>query len=195
MKTLLSAIILAAGESRRMGQPKLLLPLGDKTVIEHAVASMFGSGVDELIVVLGDQAKAVRGILSGLGVKTVVNQDYKRGMSSSLVAGLRAVDPQTQAVLIALGDLPLLRPASVKRLIRAYVSGQHGIVVPVYQGQRGHPVLFDLKYRAALEGLRGDTGAREILTRHPEDVLEVTVSDAGVRRDIDTAEDYRAAAN
>jgi molybdenum cofactor cytidylyltransferase len=190
---MISAVVLAAGVSQRMGQPKPLFKLGRKTILQHVLANLRASRVDEIVVVLGHRAQAVAPSLKGTGCKIVVNPDYARGMSSSIRRGLSAVHPRAQAVLIALGDQPYIPAQVIDRFLSAYSRGDYQIVVPTYGGQRGHPVIIGRRYWPELRALKGDVGGRDILLGHAGDVLEVEVSVPGVLADIDRPGDVREA--
>jgi molybdenum cofactor cytidylyltransferase len=187
---MLSAILLAAGESRRMGELKQLMPLGEGTIIEQAIDNLLASAVDETIVVLGHKAKEIKKAIAAKPVKIAVNPDYRQGMSTSVIAGLKLVSSQAQAVMLALGDQPLVDSQTINQLIAEFHSHDKGIALPTYKGKRGNPVIFATKYKGELLALKGDIGGREIVQRHPEDVLEVAVGSEGVLTDIDTREDY-----
>ena len=187
---MVSAILLAAGEARRMGRLKQLLPLGKTTVVEQSVDNLLHSRASEVIVVLGYRAEEIKKKLAARPVKLALNSTYSQGMSTSIVAGLSQVGDQARAVMLALADQPFIDSQTIDRLIDSFSGCNKGIVVPTYQGQRGHPVIFDIKYRDELLGLKGDTGGREIIGRYPEDVLEVAVDSPGINIDIDTADDY-----
>jgi molybdenum cofactor cytidylyltransferase len=186
-----SAILLGAGESKRMGVDKLSLPYGRKMVLEHCLEVLLRSKVREVIVVLGGGVKKVSHPLRGRMTKVVMNPHYKRGMSSSIQRGIQAVDPESQGVLIALGDQPLLKTRTIDALIRSFAKEDKGIVVPCFRGRRGHPVIFHKRYREDLLKLKGDVGGREIVERYPEDVLVVHVKSEGIVKDIDTWKDYK----
>ena len=188
---MLSAIILAAGESKRMGKPKQLLPLGKSTLLEQAIDNLLNSSVDETIVVLGHKAEEITEKIANKPVKVVINPDYQQGMSTSIVAGLIMVDPRSQAVMLALGDQPLVTSRTINQLIEAFNKNRKGIAVPTYRGRRGHPIIFDIKYKAELFKLKGDIGGREIIQNHPKDVFMVAVDSESVISDIDTQEDYK----
>ncbi|HUT97268.1 MAG TPA: molybdenum cofactor cytidylyltransferase [Dehalococcoidales bacterium] len=181
-----SAILLAAGKSSRMGKLKQLMPLGDSTILEQTLANLLGSRATEVVVVLGHKAEEVVKRLSGRPVKVVVNPLYRKGMGSSIAAGLKFVDSQAQAVMLVLGDQPYVDSPTMNRLIDAFGGAKKGIVIPTYNGQRGHPLIFARKYQAQLSRLSGDIGGREIIREHPEDVLEVPVDCEGIIIDIDT---------
>ena len=181
-----SAILLAAGKSSRMGKLKQLMPLGDSTILEQTLANLLGSRATEVVVVLGHKAEEVVKRLSGRPVKVVVNPLYRKGMGSSIAAGLKFVDSQAQAVMLMLGDQPYVDSPTMNRLIDAFGGAKKGIAIPTYNGQRGHPLIFARKYQAQLSRLSGDIGGREIIREHPEDVLEVPVDCEGINIDIDT---------
>jgi len=181
-----SAILLAAGKSSRMGKLKQLMPLGESTMLEQTLDNLLGSKAAEVIVVLGYKAEEVMKRLSGKPIKVVVNPLYRKGMSTSIAAGLKFVDSQSQAVMLTLADQPYVDSPTINRLIDAFSSDKKGIVIPTHQGQRGHPLIFAKKYQAQLYDLSGDIGGREIIKQHPEDVLEVPVDCEGIVIDIDT---------
>jgi molybdenum cofactor cytidylyltransferase len=187
---MISAIVLAAGESNRMGKPKQIMPLGESTILEQAIDNILSSIVDETIVVLGHEAEEVRKTIAARPVRIAVNTDYRQGMSSSIIAGLNLIDRRAQAVMVALGDQPFVDSQTINILVEEFKSGDKGIAVPVYQEKRGHPVIFDIRYKDELLKLKGDIGGREIIARYPEDVLEVAVNCEGVCIDIDTVENY-----
>ena len=193
----LSGIVLAAGAARRMGRPKLLLPLDGRCVLQHVVDAAADSCLDALVVVLGAHAAAVRAALTlpaDRAVRVTVNADYAQGQSTSLRAGLAALDPRTEAAAILLGDQPGVDSAVIDAVAAAFVAAGAVAARPVYEtpaGERvpGHPVFLHRRLWPALDALRGDAGARTVLAEHPEWVLEVPVAGAPPV-DIDTPEDY-----
>jgi len=185
---MISAILLAAGKASRMGKLKQLMPFGQSTIVEQAIDNLLRSAVDEVIVVVGYRAEEVIKTIGTRSVKLVVNPDYKQGMSTSIIAGLKAVDSQGQAVMLALGDQPLIDSRTVNRLIEEFYDRDKGIAIPTYQGRRGHPIIFDIKYEEKLLALMGDIGGRQIVNDHPDDILEVAVSCKGIIIDIDTVD-------
>ncbi len=187
-----SAIILAAGEGRRMGALKQLLPLGDSTILEKTVDNITASTVDETVVVLGYRSEEIKARLAEKPVKVVVNPEFKAGMSTSIAAGVKAVSAGTEAVLIVLADQPFITTSLIDSLINEYKNQNKGIIIPIFQGRRGHPVIFSLRYKAELLALNGDIGAREVISNHAEDILEVEVDSRSIALDIDTPEDYQA---
>jgi molybdenum cofactor cytidylyltransferase len=187
---MLSAILLAAGESKRMGEPKQLMPFGQSTIVEQAIDNLLSSAVSEIIVVLGYRAEEVIKTIAARPLRIVINPDYQQGMSTSIIAGLNLVASQSQAVMLALGDQPLVDSQTINRLIAEFYNHDKGIAIPTYQGKGGHPVIFTIKYKQELLELKGDIGGREIIKHHPDDVLEVAIDCESVISDIDTREDY-----
>jgi molybdenum cofactor cytidylyltransferase len=181
-----SAILLAAGRASRMGKLKQLMSLGESTMLEQTLDNLLGSKLTEVIVVLGYKAEEITKRLSGRPVKIVVNPLYRKGMGTSIAAGLRFVESQAQAVMLVLGDQPYVDSATIDSLIDAFASNKKGIAIPTYQGQRGHPLIFARNYKAPLSKLTGDVGGREIIQENPKDVLEVPVDCEGIIIDIDT---------
>lgn len=183
-----SAILLAAGEARRMGILKQLMPLGDKTMLEQTLDNLLGSKVSEVIVVLGYRAEEIRKRVASRPIKAVINPHYRQGMGTSIAAGLKFIDSQAAAVMLVLADQPFVDSQTINRLIAEFNRHHKGIAIPTYEGKRGHPLIFSLKYKAPLSRLEGDIGGREIVKEHAEDVLEVPVDCEGVVIDIDTTQ-------
>ncbi|MBI2952447.1 nucleotidyltransferase family protein [bacterium] len=187
------AIALAAGESRRMGAPKQLLPFGDKTVLQAVVDRLLASRADGVLVVLGCRADEVRATLADRSVRFALNPDYARGMLSSVQAGVAALPPDARAALICLGDHPSVDPAVVDRVIEAHRRTGKGIVIPTSSGRRGHPALVSLRYRDEILALCGEPGLKAVMRGHPEDTVEVEVGRPEILDDMDTPEDYQKA--
>ena len=186
-----SAVILAAGTSSRMGQAKQLLALGESTVLAHTLAHVRAAALHEIILVLGASAESIRRRLpSPHELKIVVNPDYQQGIASSLRTGLTAVDPSSDAALIILGDQPFLRPQTLDRIVDEYRRSQAQIVIPMYQGQRGNPVLLDRSVFAEVMTLEGDVGSRAIFANHLDGIVNVEVEDKGILLDLDEPADY-----
>ena len=185
------AIVLAAGESRRMGVPKLLLPFGKTTVIGHVVDQLLESVIDKVYVVAGCEAHRIAEELSGRPVAVVINPDYQAGMLSSVRCGLRALPRSCEVILVALGDQPAVTSTLVDRLVRAFTTTDKGILVPLHAGRRGHPVLFSERYRSEVLTRYDDVGLRGLLQAHADDVFELGVSTPAVLSDMDRPDDYR----
>jgi len=190
---MISAIILAAGQSKRMGQAKQLLGIGGKALLQQVLDAVLDSDVDEVLLVLGHEAERIRNAMDVRGARVVVNRDYAQGMITSIREGLKALDKRSEAFFIVLGDQPEIRPAVYNRLIREFrrIRPSPGILLPAYQGEKGHPALFSIKYLAESFKITGDVGFREIIQRHPEEVFLVDVGTAAILADIDTPEDFR----
>jgi len=187
---MLSSIVLAAGKSSRMGHLKQLMPWRQGTIIEQVIDNLINSAADEVIEVLGYRAEDIGKVIVNKSVKVVVNPDFEQGLSTSIIAGLNAVDSRAQAVMIALGDQPLIDSQLIDRLIEEFHNNNKGIVIPTYHGIRGHPVIFAIKYKEKLLELKGDIGGRQIIEDHAWDTLEVPVNCEGVCIDVDTLNDY-----
>lgn len=187
-----AAVILAAGGSTRMGEAKQLLPLGNSTVLGQTIANVRRSAVEQIVLVLGSSAPAIRSRLAvGDGLNIVVNHDYGQGMASSLRAGLSALAPQVDAALIVLADQPFIRPETLDQLAVEHNRSQAPIVIPTYHGFRGNPVLLDRSVFAEVMALEGDVGCRAIFPNHLAGILKVEVEDEGILLDIDHPEDYQ----
>ena len=184
------AIVLAAGMSTRMGAHKLLLPLGQTTVIARVVDALARSAIERTFVVVGHEGGRVAEALADRKVTIVTNPDYAKGMLSSVRAGLTALPDDCRAALIALGDQPRLSPALVDAMLHAFAASGKGLVVPVFEGARGHPLLFSTRYREEIMSSYDDVGLKGLLVAHPEEVLELAANDASVLADLDTPEDY-----
>lgn len=187
-----SAIVLAAGMSKRMGSPKQLMRLGDdKTILHHTLNNLRGSAVSEIVLVLGFAAERVEKEISTQGLKAVHNQDYQQGMGTSLRTGLAAVDPQAAAALIVLADQPFVRSETINQLIVCHHESKSQIVIPTFNGFRGNPVLLDRSVFAELQGLTGDVGCRAIFGNHTENIRKLAVNDIGILLDIDSQDEYK----
>ena len=189
----IGAVVLAAGRSSRMGdRNKLLEDIDGQPLAARTLATLGASQVSEIVVVTGHDAEAIAAIADEAGVPSVYNDDYADGLSTSIRAGLAALGPDLDGVLICLADMPDLTAPAVDRLIDAFNPAERaGIVVPVARGQRGNPVLFDTVYREEIGAVTGDMGAREVIRLHPDDVAEVELDDA-VLTDLDTPEAWTA---
>ncbi len=185
-----SAVILAAGASTRMGRAKQLLPLGGATLLARAIENVRAASLDEIVLVLGAEAEAIQPHLSPSLTQIVVNQAYRQGMASSLRLGLSHVDASSDAALIVLGDQPFLQPQTLSHIMDGYFKTRAPIVIPSYQGKRGNPVLLDRSVFFEVMALEGDTGCRAIFPNHLDEILKVEVEDPGILLDIDTQEDY-----
>jgi len=188
-----AAIVLAAGEARRFGQPKQLLPVGDKTMIQHVVDVVLDSPLEQVIVVLGCRAEEITASIADRPVQVVVNQEWKSGLSSSVRAGLSAVKPEVGAALFVLADQPGITTEVIAKIVERYRETRAPIVVPTHQGRRGNPVLFDRSLFAELMEVKGDQGGRQVIAERGDELEEIEVETEAIFADIDTADDYQTA--
>jgi molybdenum cofactor cytidylyltransferase len=193
LKRPVTAIVLAAGTSSRMGERnKLLLSWSGKRMVEVVVDALVVGGCEEVVVVVGHQREAVAAALAGKRVRMVDNPHYAEGLSTSIRAGIDAAGAGGAGYLFALGDMPGLKAATVAALRRAFAAlGEQAIVVPTRCGRRGNPVVFSPAYGAELGGLSGDVGARSLLAKYSSCVVELEVDDDGILIDVDTPDAYR----
>lgn len=188
----LSAIVLAAGSSRRMGADKLSLPWGDGTVLDAALRPFLElPEIDEVVVVVRGGALPV--FVQGRA-RVLVNEHADEGMGSSLRVGVAGANPRADAYVLALGDMPGLGEDFLRTLLATWRGSGKGILVPVFDGRRGHPVVISGAYREALLASSGDVGARQLLAENTWDVALCEVMDPAVVSDLDTSEDYEALA-
>jgi molybdenum cofactor cytidylyltransferase len=188
---MINAIILAAGESTRMGKPKPLLRFGDRTFLEQIIAVLQEARVDRTTVVLGAQAGAIEKAIDLSGVDMVVNQDYRNGQLSSLLAGLEAVPSQAEAALLCLVDGPFITTEIVRQVIATFRTSGSSIVIPTFEGRRGHPSLFARSMFQKLREAPADEGARHVVYANEDKITEVEIADRGVVTGVNTPEDYR----
>ena len=184
------AIILAAGESKRMKVPKMLLPFHGKTMIEKVVENVAGSEVFRTLVVVGAFRDEILGAISHTGVSSCYNENYRNGMLSSVKCGFRNLPALYDAVVVFPGDQPFIEPDVINSLIGAYRKTGKGIIIPVYRKKRGHPVLISSKYRDAIGSLDENEGLRSLSLMFKEDVSEVKTSSPGILKDFDTTDVY-----
>lgn len=190
---MICAIVLAAGQSRRMGTQKLLLPYAGSTVIAVIVDRLRESRVDEVLVVVGRDREALMAALSDRPVSFVINPAHGSEMLDSLRCGLRALPDGCEAVLVALGDQPGLSSALVDGMLSAFHTAEPSIIVASHEGRRGHPLLFPIGYRAEILTHFDDTGLRGLLHAHPDQVRDFPASEPAVLLDMHTPEDYHRA--
>ncbi len=185
----ISAILLAAGRSRRMGAFKPLLPFGDTTVIESCLNNLHTAGIENIVVVVGHRAADIRAQLKQLNVSFALNPDPDSQMSTSIARGVELIDENAKALLISLVDHPAVPSDVVTLLINEWNQGAK-LIQPEYNGRGGHPVLIDLVYRHELLALDPRRGLRALIAAHLEEVRRVSVDSPYIARDMDTWEDY-----
>jgi len=188
----LSAIILSAGSSKRMGQPKALLNINNKSFLHHIIDTIEISGIEDIIVVLGSEATTIQRSIETFKGKIIINNAWQSGQLSSIIEGLSALkESNCKGILIWPSDHPLISPVLIKKLIDEFLASKSSIVVPKYLQQRGHPIiiannLFEEVTRAQL-----DFGLRSVVHAHEDDIREVETNEEGVLINIDTPEDYQ----
>jgi len=187
---MITALILAAGQSKRMGQPKMLLPWGRATVLGQVIHTFRAAGVEDLLVITGGAREQVEALVAD-SARTMFNPNYARGeMLSSLQAGLADLRPEVEAALIGLGDQPQVQERSVRLVVEEYIKSGASLIVPSFQLRRGHPWLVarphwdEILHMAPPETLRG------FLHQHANDIRYVEIDDPGILKDLDTPEEY-----
>jgi molybdenum cofactor cytidylyltransferase len=172
-----SGIILAAGQSKRMGRVKQLLPFRGKPLIFHIVCTALASRLEEVIVVLGHGAEEIGRSVDFGDAQVVMNHDYQAGQSTSLQTGISAISDRSEAALFILGDQPLLNTGVINRLIEEFEQERIGILVPTFHGKRGNPVLVGRSFFPHVESLTGDQGARALFQEYADQVKDIDVGD------------------
>lgn len=186
------AVVLAAGMSSRMGQPKMLMPwTRNKSIIEQVIEQLILSRVDYVTVVTGSHSAEIKAKAEKMGVETVYNPLYRTGdMLSSVQAGLEALPAHVEAALVVLGDQPRIHPRVVMQVLMAYAEGAGKIVAPSYQRRRGHPLLIDRRYWQEILSLPREGSLRDVMNAHADEIAYVNVDTDSVLRDVDTPDDY-----
>ena len=187
------AVILSAGESRRMGRPKALLPIDGQTFIERIVAALKQTKVGKIIVILGHNARELQSKISHLPVEILINTDYKLGQLSSLQLAVRNLQPDLDCdgMLVHLVDHPYLAPALVEEMIRRFYETRKRIIVPKFHGKRGHPVIFSNALFDEILSAPMEEGAKAVVNAHRAETLEIETEEDGIAVDIDTPELYQ----
>jgi molybdenum cofactor cytidylyltransferase len=184
-----AAVVLAAGFSRRMGQFKSLLPLGNTTIADHLMATFQQNDVD-VYLVAGYRQEQLRAGISTRNIKVVENPDYRRGMFSSIQVGISSLEDLYQATFIAPVDIPLVSTATIARLLQAAEMQPGKVIHPTYRGDRGHPPLIPNILFAAITGFIGNGNLKTVLGNHPDMAVNIEVPDANILFDIDEPADY-----
>jgi molybdenum cofactor cytidylyltransferase len=188
---MISAILLAAGQSRRMGDFKQLLPFQGKTFVECCVDHLLATNVDEVVVVTGHRQAEVRQALANRHIKFAFNADYHMGMSSSIKCGIQSLDKTTSAIVIALADQPQIHSSIICKVIAAYQTEHPLIVVPVFANRRGHPIILDMKLREEIMAIDPAQGLRQVVLAHKAQTLYVDMASDSILLDFDYPQDYQ----
>lgn len=186
-----TAIILAAGFSSRMEDFKPLLLLGEMTILERAVRLFHQNGISDTQVVVGHRSEELLPLLQSCGARWVLNENYREGMFSSVIAGINHLEANREAFFLLPADIPLVRSQTIRDLLEAYTKTGKHIVYPTFQGRRGHPPLITAAYAEEIRLWKGEGGLRSFLKQYETNALEVEVADEYILRDIDTAADYQ----
>lgn len=183
-------IILAAGESGRMGSPKALLNIGERTFIQRIVENLKEAGIDNIIVVLGHQAELILSKKEQFDIKFVINEDYKKGQLSSIQTGIKSLPENVDGIVVWPVDRPLVSSGLVKKLIKKFIETKAPVVVPIYQAQRGHPIIFSADVFPEILRAPQDVGARAVVWAHHNEIAEVQTNEEGILINIDTPKAY-----
>ena len=187
---MISAILLAAGQSKRMnGENKLTKEIQGAPLIKHSVKSILASSIDELIVVLGHQKETIEKLIDkDEKIKFVFNKDFESGIASSIKTGLNNLSEKTEAFFICLGDMPMVNLNIYNQLIKSINKKE--IIVPTHKGQQGNPVLFAKSMKEKIINISGDVGAKKILELNKSKILNVKITNQSIRKDFNTKDDF-----
>ena len=187
---MISAILLAAGQSKRMdGENKLTKEIQGTPLIKHSVKNILASSIDELIVVLGYQKEIIEKLIDkNKKIKFVFNKDFESGMASSIKVGLNHLSKNTEYFFICLGDMPMVNSDIYNQLIKS--RNQKNIIVPTYNGQQGNPVLFDKLMKEKVMDITGDVGAKKILELNKDKILNLEINDQSIAKGFNTQDDF-----
>jgi len=188
---MISAIILAAGTSSRMGRTKQLLKAGDSTLVRVVAENVLSSMVDEVVIVTGHRHDDISAAINDLPVQIIYNSRFESGQGTSLALGVRSIDLNTSAFLVFMADQPLITASLINVLIEEFQKRSCQVLRPVYKGQPGHPVIFNCSLSRDLINLKDDVGARQVLKKLEDKVEYFPVQDEAVIFDIDTPECYK----
>jgi len=189
------AIILAAGESKRMGFPKMLLDFNGKTMLERVIENVKSSDVNQIVVVLGAEKDKLLKLVDNMSVSYCYNEHYKKGMLSSVKCGVETTPGDCDAVLVFQGDQPFISAEVINKVIQGFRSSGKGLVIPVCKKRRGHPLLISRNYLEKIALLDDHEGLRSLAYLHSDDVFEVETNDPAILRDFDTYDEYKKEIN
>tara|TARA_Y100000590_G_scaffold279722_1_gene314200 strand:+ start:2015 stop:2590 length:576 start_codon:yes stop_codon:yes gene_type:complete len=187
---MISAILLAAGQSKRMnGENKLTKEIQGIPLIKHSVKNILASSIDELIIVLGYQKEIIEKLIDKQKkIRFVFNKDFESGMASSIKTGLNHLSKDTEAFFICLGDMPMVDSYIYNQLIKSKDTKE--IIVPTYKGQQGNPVLFNISMREKIMNINGDAGAKKLLKLEKDKILNAEIKDQGLAQDFNTKDNF-----
>ena len=186
------AVILAAGESSRMGRPKPLLPIKEESFLQHIIGILKSSKVGAVKAVLGHKADEIQRKTDFSGCEVVINKDYKQGQLSSLITAINSLPKEgVDGILLCLVDHPYISTSLVNRMIDSFYQSEKYIIVPTYKAKRGHPVIFSNQLFPELLKASPKVGAREVLRNNPDKILELATEERGIIKDIDLPQDVK----
>ncbi len=187
---MISAILLAAGQSKRMpGKNKLTKEIRGSPLIKHSIKNILASSINELIVVLGYQKEIIEKLIdSHEKIKFVFNKDFENGIASSIKVGLNNLSKNTEAFFICLGDMPMVNSDIYNQLIKS--RNKKKIIVPTYKGQQGNPVLFDKSMKETIMNITGDVGAKKILELRKDKIFKLEINDNNITKSFNTQDDF-----
>ena len=187
---MISAILLAAGQSKRMkGENKLVKKIKDIPLIKHSINNILFSSIDELIVVLGYQKEIIKKLIDkNEKIKIVFNKNFESGMSSSIKIGLNNLSKSTDAFFICLGDMPMVSQDTYNKLIKS--KNNKEIIIPTYNGEQGNPILFSKTIKDQIMKIQGDVGAKKILELNKSKILSVEIANQSIKKDFNVKEDF-----
>lgn len=186
----IGAVILAAGESKRMGYPKMLLPFNGSTMLGCVIDNVTRSEVDKTLIVLGAVREPIIQLAEKFKIEYCYNKNYTEGMLSSVQCGFRNLPEDCSACIVFQGDQPLITPDVINTIIRSYRTSEKGIIIPLFMKKRGHPILIDIKYRNNIDKLNPAEGLRSLSYEFSDDVYEVDTYEPAILRDFDTYQQY-----
>jgi len=187
---MITALILAAGQSRRMGQPKMSLPWGETTVLEKVIATFKAADVGDILVITGGDRERVEALV-GDSARAIFNPNYAKGeMLSTVQAGLTGLKPDAEAALIGLGDQPQIQERSVRSVLDEYRKSGAALVVPSFRMRRGHPWLVARPHWDEILRMSPPASLRDFLNRHADEIHYVELDNQSILQDLDTPEDY-----
>ena len=187
---MITAILLAAGQSKRMhGENKLSKKIHGVPLIKHSINNILTSSVDELVVVLGYQKEIIEKLIDkNKNIRIVYNKDFETGMASSIKTGLDNLSKKTENFFICLGDMPMVNKNTYNQLIQS--RNNKDIIIPIFKGQQGNPVLFSMLMREKIMSIQGDAGAKKILKDNEDKIFNLEINDSGISQDFNTADNF-----
>lgn len=188
-KNKIYGLILAAGQGRRAGLAKLSRYIGESTMLEHVAKIVANSDLERTIMITGYEDSFADKIARKYDFLTCHNENYMKGMSTSLKTGIKFLPENCQAVVIILGDMPYIKSSTINMLVSAFKSDGKDIIIPVYKNKIGHPLLMSLKYKEQILNIQGDKGARDVIKNNLQNVKYLDVNDEGILIDIDELEE------